>query len=130
MDHGSHRKLNTQSVCCRQIFVHLIFVVHLPHENTLTTNSSQITVYLLFVLWPASAPQAVGVSAPEFVPSSLLGGLPQKRGFLAGSLVLESRVELIALIWSLYKLLGLLGEVSTKKVWSCLCKMLVTPGQT
>ena len=27
------------------MFMHLIFVIHLPHENILTTNISQITVY-------------------------------------------------------------------------------------
>ena len=45
--HGDPRKLNKRNVCCRRIFVRLIFVVRLPCENILTMNVSQIVVIIL-----------------------------------------------------------------------------------
>ena len=39
---GNPEKLNAQTGYCRQIFVLLIFVVHQPHKNILTTNISQL----------------------------------------------------------------------------------------
>ena len=50
--------MNTQSVYCTQIFVCLIFVVRLPHENILTMDISQSIVLVLnsnlFVCRPPS----------------------------------------------------------------------------
>ena len=35
-------KINTQNICYKQIFVRLIMVVHLPHENISTTKIYEI----------------------------------------------------------------------------------------
>ena len=37
--HGNPQKLNAQNVPCRQIFMHLLFLVGLPHKNILTTEN-------------------------------------------------------------------------------------------
>ena len=47
--HRNPRQLTAQSVCCRQILMHLIFMVCLPHaQNILTANISQIMVLTLY----------------------------------------------------------------------------------
>ena len=57
--HGNPRKLNSRNVCCRQIFVRLIFVVRLAHKNVFNNdhfpNYSRmrcvyICIYLMFAL--------------------------------------------------------------------------------
>ena len=39
MDRGSLRELNARNVCCRQVFVHLLFTVCLPPRNNFNDES-------------------------------------------------------------------------------------------